>query len=121
MTKRMTIMLAAVVILFGGIFGYKAFMNHMMKKFMAAGGMPPVTVTAVKAAMDTWQPQLKAVGSLRAERGVDVASEVAGLVKTVHFTSGDEVKCVLQDADGGVWLGTRTGVTYAGNIFAETR
>jgi membrane fusion protein, multidrug efflux system len=92
MTKRMTIMLAAVAILFGGIFGYKLFVAHMMKKFMAAGGMQPVTVTAVKAAADTWQPQVKAVGSLRAERGVDLSTEVAGMVKTVHFTSGEEVK-----------------------------
>jgi membrane fusion protein, multidrug efflux system len=47
MTKRMVIMLAAVGILFGGIFGYKAFMAHMMKKFMAAAPMPSVTVTAI--------------------------------------------------------------------------
>jgi membrane fusion protein, multidrug efflux system len=92
MTKRMVIMLAAVLILFGGIFGYKAFMAHMMKKYMSSGQMPPVTVTAVKASTDTWQPQIKAVGSLRAVRGVDVASEIAGLVKSVHFTSGEEVK-----------------------------
>jgi membrane fusion protein (multidrug efflux system) len=63
-----------------------------MKKYMGAGAMPPVTVTSVKAAFETWQPQIKAVGSLRAERGVDVASEVAGAVKSVHFISGDEVK-----------------------------
>ncbi len=92
MTKRMVIMLAAVVILFGGIFGYKAFMANMMKKYMSSGQMPPVTVTAEKASTDTWQPQIKAVGSLRAVRGVEVASEIAGLVKSVHFTSGDEVK-----------------------------
>jgi len=92
MTKRMVIMLAAVLVVFGGIFGYKAFMDHMMKKYMAAAGMPPVTVSAVKAAFDSWQPQIKAVGSLRAVRGVDVASEIAGLVESVHFTSGDEAK-----------------------------
>ena len=92
MTKRMVIMLAVVVVLFGGIFGYKAFMAHMMKKFMSSGQMPPVTVTAEKASTDTWQPHIKAVGSLRAVRGVEVAGEIAGLVTSVHFTSGDEVK-----------------------------
>jgi membrane fusion protein (multidrug efflux system) len=32
------------------------------------------------------------VGSLRAVRGVDLASEISGLVRSVHFKSGDEVK-----------------------------
>jgi membrane fusion protein, multidrug efflux system len=92
MTKRMVIMLMALGVLFGGIFGYKTFMGVMMKKYMSAGGIPPVTVTTVKAIYQNWQPQLKAVGSLRAVRGVDVASEIDGLVRSVHFNSGDEVK-----------------------------
>ena len=92
MTRRMVIMLVAVFVLFGGIFGYKAFMAMMMKKYMSAGGMPPVTVSTVKAAYDTWQPQLKAVGTLRAVRGVELSSEVDGMVRSVHFNSGDDVK-----------------------------
>ncbi len=92
MTKRMVIMLAVVGLLFGGIFGYKAFMGIMMKKYMSAGGMPPVTVSTIHAANAAWQPQLKAVGSLRAVRGVDLAGEISGLVRSVHFKSGDEVK-----------------------------
>ncbi len=48
MNKKMVIMLAAVGILFCGIFGYKAFTGMMMKKFMSAGGMPPVTVSTVQ-------------------------------------------------------------------------
>lgn len=92
MTKRMVIMLAAVGILFGGIFGYKAFMAYMMKKYMASAPMPPVTVTTVKAVKETWQPEIKAVGSLRAVLGVEVTSEIAGMVQSIRFTSGDEAK-----------------------------
>ena len=92
MTKRMVIMLAGVGLLFGGIFGYKAFTGIMMKKYMSAGGIPPVTVSTIHATNEAWQPQFKAVGSLRAVRGVDLASEISGLVRSVHFKSGDEVK-----------------------------
>ncbi len=92
MTRRMVIMLVAVFVLFGGIFGYKAFMSMMMKKYMSAGGMPPVTVSTVKAAYEVWQPQLKAVGTLRAVKGVELSSEVDGMVRSVHFKSGDDVK-----------------------------
>ena len=92
MIGRMLIMLVAVGVVFGGIFGYQAFKARMMKKYMSSGQMPPVTVSALKAASEDWQPQLKAVGSLRAVRGVDVTCEIAGLVRSVHFKSGDEAE-----------------------------
>jgi membrane fusion protein (multidrug efflux system) len=92
MTKRMIIMLVTVGLLFGGVFGFHAFRNKMMMKSMAAQKSPPVTVSTIKAELHPWQPQLKAVGTLRAVRGVDVASEIAGLVRTLHFKSGDQVK-----------------------------
>ena len=92
MIGRMLIMLVAVGLVFSGIFGYQAFKARMMKKYMSSGQMPPVTVSALKAASEDWQPQLKAVGSLRAVRGVDVTCEIAGLVRSVHFKSGDETK-----------------------------
>ncbi len=91
MAKRMIIMLAAVLVVFGGIFGYKAFMAAMMKKYMAFKP-PPAVVTAITAEYQTWQPELKAVGSLRARRGVDVSSEVSGMVRSIHFKAGDDVK-----------------------------
>ena len=108
MTKRMLIMLLIVGLLFGGLFGYKIFTARMIKKFMAAGQSPPAIVTTVKAEILTWQPQLKAVGSLRAMRGVDVSSEISGIVRTLHFKSGDEVKSeqilVQLNADADVAL-----------------
>jgi len=45
-----------------------------------------------EGATQEWQPQLNAVGSLRALRGVDVTTEIAGLVREIRFKSGDEVK-----------------------------
>jgi membrane fusion protein, multidrug efflux system len=92
MTKRMIIMLIIVGVIFGGIFGFKGFQSYMMKKYMSAGSAPSVTVSAAAAVMDEWQTQISAVGSLRAARGVDVASEVAGMVQTVNCKSGDNVK-----------------------------
>jgi membrane fusion protein, multidrug efflux system len=92
MIKRMVIMLAAVGLLFGGIFGYHAYKARMMKKSMATFQLPPATVTAMRAEYQSWQAQLKSVGSLRAVRGVDVTSEVSGLVQRVLFKSGDDAK-----------------------------
>jgi membrane fusion protein (multidrug efflux system) len=92
MAKRMLIMLLIAGVLFGGIFGFQAFKAFKIKEFMASNKPPPVAVTAMKAEFQPWQPRLNAVGSLRAVRGVDVSSEVAGIVRSLHFKSGDEVK-----------------------------
>jgi len=108
MTKRMIWMLAIVGLIFGAIFGFQAFKAKMIKQFMASMKMPPVTVTAMKAELHPWQPQLDAVGSLRAVHGVDVTSEVGGLVREVRFKSGDEAKAgqvlVQLNADADIGL-----------------
>jgi membrane fusion protein (multidrug efflux system) len=91
MFKRMFIMLVCVGVLFGGIFGYKIFMSHEMKNAMATQRAPGVTVSTTTARMQAWQPQLMAVGTVRAMRGVDVTTEIAGLVRDIYFKSGDDV------------------------------
>jgi len=92
MAKRMIIMLILVGALFGGIFGFKAFMGYMMQKGMASQGPPVQTVSAIRAAVQEWQPRLEAVGSLKALRGADLAPEVSGIVSRIHFQSGETVK-----------------------------
>ncbi|MGH6673714.1 MAG: efflux RND transporter periplasmic adaptor subunit [Xanthobacteraceae bacterium] len=92
MIKRMAIMLIAVAIVLGGIFGFQAFKAMMIKKFMSAMKAPPQTVSTTTAAYSEWQPQIEAVGSLRAVKGADLSLEVAGVVDSISFNSGDDVK-----------------------------
>lgn len=88
----MIYMLVAVGLFFGAIFGFKAFVGAKIKSVMANMPMPPVTVSTVHALADTWTPTIPAVGSLRASRGVDVTSQVAGQIIAIHFESGGSVK-----------------------------
>jgi membrane fusion protein (multidrug efflux system) len=91
MAKRMIIMLAAAAVVLGGVFGFKLYAAKMGARAMAFRP-PPASVSAVKAEKLVWQPEIRSVGSLRAFRGVDVTSEIDGLVRTVLFKAGDEVK-----------------------------
>ena len=91
MTKRMVFMLIAVGVVLGGVFGFQAFKNAMIKKFMSAMAAPPQTVSTAMAAMQEWQPRIEAVGSLRAVNGADLSFEVSGIVKEIRFMSGDDV------------------------------
>jgi membrane fusion protein, multidrug efflux system len=92
MIKRMVIMLVAVGLVLGGVFGFQVFKAAMIKKFMSTMAQPPQTVTASKAATSEWQPKLEAVGSLRAVKGADLSLEVSGVVDTISFNSGDDIE-----------------------------
>src|SRR5215472_2378479 len=92
MIKRMVIMLTLVGLVLGGFFWFQNFKSTMIKKFMAAAASPPQTVSTTVATTQDWQPQLEAVGSLRAVNGADLAFEVAGIVDEIRFNSGDDVE-----------------------------
>ncbi len=91
MTKRMLIMLFAVSLVLGAVFGFIEFKGRMIKQFMTAQGEPPQTVSTMTAGYQEWQPELKAVGSLRAVHGVELSAEVAGIVTEIHFKQGDNI------------------------------
>jgi membrane fusion protein (multidrug efflux system) len=102
MIKRMVIMLVAVAIVFGGIFGFQLFKAAMIKKFITALGNPPQTVSVTRAGHSEWQTRIEAVGSLRAVKGADLSLELSGVVESISFNSGDDV------AEGAQLLKLRT-------------
>ena len=85
----MILLVLALVLIIGGIWGFNTY--KMIQGFKAMG-VPKETVSTVKAEYQEWQPQLAAVGSLRAVRGADISAEVAGIVDTIGFSSGASVK-----------------------------
>jgi membrane fusion protein, multidrug efflux system len=92
MIKRMVIMLVAVAIVFGGIFGFQVFKGAMIRKFITAASNPPQTISAAKANYSQWQTKIEAVGTLRAVKGADLSLEVSGVVESIAFNSGDDVQ-----------------------------
>lgn len=89
--KPMIIMLICVGILFGGIFIWKTFVNFMMHRFISS--MENIsTVSAMKADYSTWITQKKYYGTARAIQGVNVTTELPGLVEKIVFVPGSMVK-----------------------------
>ena len=91
MKWRMVIMLLAVFVVFGAVFGFIVGKGLLIKHFLSTMAQPPQTVTAGKADVSEWQPKITAVGSLRAVSGADLSLEVSGVVETLAFNSGDDV------------------------------
>lgn len=102
MIKRMLAMLLALGVLFGGIFGWKAFKASELATARAAMKPPAVTVASTEVLREDWQNTVASVGTLNAIQGVDVSAEVAGIVATIAFDSGQPVKAgalLLQQDD----------------------
>ena len=86
--------ITALAVLFGGLAAF----NYVLKPMFIAGfvaklqAQPPVPVTTVLAASETWRGELAAIGTVEAQRGVTLAPQVAGRVETIMFDSGKWVK-----------------------------
>ena len=100
--RRLIFTIVGVLLLVGIIAGIKVLMiRHMMASMKPP---PPSVVSTARAAYQQWQPELRAVGTLRAARGSDLALDVAGLVTGVYVKSGDDVRAgqlllQLRDSD----------------------
>ncbi|KDB01757.1 RND transporter [Defluviimonas sp. 20V17] len=90
MWKRMLVMLGglailAVVLAFG-------FYLHV-KALMASAPKPgAVTVSDTVVRPSAWQSRMKAVGTLSAVHGVELTTQVAGVIKTIAVRSGAQVR-----------------------------
>ena len=85
--------LAVLVALVGGLAYFQfALKPDIVKAAISAAFAPkPTTVAVEEAKVEQWPPLLFAIGTLRAYQGVVVAPQVAGVVTTIHFESGDDV------------------------------
>ena len=91
MTKLMMIMLAAMAVLFGGLYGFQTFKDMMIRKAIGAMTNPLQTVSTVIAETAAWRSTLSSVGTLRAVNGADLALQASGIVQSIQFSSADEV------------------------------
>jgi membrane fusion protein (multidrug efflux system) len=92
MRRRLIIVVVAAGVLLAAIVGFNTWKANFVAQLRLKNASPPQTVTTASAGYAEWQPEIGAVGSLRAFRGVDVTTEVTGLVRSIRFKSGDEVK-----------------------------
>jgi len=87
LNSRMKKMLIIVGIIFGIVFIYKFIISSLIKYAMTHQS-EVVTVSAMKVGYAPWQPKIKASGTVRAIKGVNVTTQLAGMVQTIYFTPG---------------------------------
>lgn len=92
---RYVLAILGLLLVIGGLVYVKFAQISMligMGEAMASAGPPPEAVSTTPAALQTWEASLQAVGTVASARGVQISSEVPGVVKKIGFDSGKLVK-----------------------------
>jgi membrane fusion protein (multidrug efflux system) len=90
MSKRSLITVVILVIIIAA--GVSLYWQNRQQQAAAPKGFPPAVVAATEVRQENWQPSLRSVGSLVATNGIDVTTEVNGIVSKILFESGQPVE-----------------------------
>lgn len=90
--KRMILMLIAALVIFGGVFGVKAFFAAQTNNFFDNMPQPAVAVSSAVAKQERWSDASEAVGTFVAVNGTDVTTEAGGVVRSIEFEPGQPVQ-----------------------------
>ena len=87
---RLIVVLILLGLVFGGIFYWKQQQQQVAAQMRQPP--PPASVAVTEVRNESWQPRLKAVGSVSATQGIFVTNEVPGMVREILFASGQKVR-----------------------------
>jgi len=91
MLKRFILTFIVLVLIFGGLFGYKAYKGYENAQMMKKMKYPAATVSVAVSKIGNWQPYIHIIGNVDAINSVNVTTQVAGQVVAIYFKSGQFV------------------------------
>ena len=86
------VLVVFVVLLCAALVWFNMFRTKMIGEFFANMQAPAVAISATTIEPTTWKPEIRAIGTLAAVQGVDVASQLSGVVKSIDFAANEKVK-----------------------------
>ncbi len=88
MKRKILFAIIIVVLAVGTLAGIKVLQIRKLMAMGAAFVPPPETVSSAVASQEKWQDTFSAVGSITAAQGVEVSTEVGGIIREIAFDSG---------------------------------
>jgi membrane fusion protein (multidrug efflux system) len=94
MKRRIVVSLVAflAVGLCAGLVWFNFFRDKLIADIFANMPRPAQTVSAADVKTVTWTPGIAAIGTARAENGVELAVEIGGVVKDIRFKPNQKVE-----------------------------
>lgn len=108
MIKRFLIAIVLLVLIGGGLVGFNMFRDQAIQDFFANMPVQTVTVSTTEATPGVWTPSILAIGTVGANRGVELTVETTGIVRDLNFSANEVVEAgvvlvqlddVVQQAD----------------------
>ena len=91
MSKRSIIAMVVLAVITAGVAGF-IYWKNVQRQAAKPPGFPPAMIAATEVKQENWQPSLQSVGSLVAINGINVSTEVNGIVSELVFKSGQPVE-----------------------------
>lgn len=91
MPKRWKLAAGSLLIVVTAAIGVTVWLN-LRGQAAKQQGFPPAVIAATEVKQENWQPSLQSVGSLVAINGINVSTEVNGIVSEIIFKSGQPVE-----------------------------
>jgi membrane fusion protein, multidrug efflux system len=85
-----SLLLVLAIGICGGLVWFNFFRDQMIAGFFATMKAPAQTVSAVEVQARDWTPGINAIGTTRAENGVELALQIGGIVKDVKLKPNQE-------------------------------
>jgi len=84
----LVLMLVAAI---AGALGYQKYLQIQQQIAQGSHAPPPISVTVATAEDAMWKSRVAAIGSLVAFQGVNVTTEVSGVITSITFDSGNKI------------------------------
>lgn len=89
--EKISLIILALVLFFSVLFVWHQVRHQALERQKAAENKPIVVeLSTVKSQI--WHPEIEAVGTFVADQGIDVTTQIAGIVKSINFQSGQFVE-----------------------------
>lgn len=88
LTKKIRFIVIVMTLLLVALFIFHSVMGYFIQSYFTKLTSLPNSVSAIKVQYESWQPTIRAVASIRSPRGVDVTTELAGMVRHIKFNPG---------------------------------
>lgn len=92
MIKRFIIAIILLVIIGGGLVGFNLFRAQAIKDYFANMKQPSQAVSTIDVKPGKWLAGIEALGSARAEDGVNLTFQIDGIIKEIMFKPNQIVK-----------------------------
>lgn len=90
--RRMTVMLAALGVAAALLIGWGVLRSLIIGHILKGFANQVQSVATIEAATSLWQPTLSSIGTITAINGAPLSAEIGGIVDTIGFESGQDVR-----------------------------